>query len=99
MDDQRLEEMYRLVRENNKMLHAQRRGAFIGGIVKAIVWIAMILVPIWLYMTYLAPLLQTTLNTMQQIQSVGGEAQAQLGGATETLKSLQEKIQNLIPKQ
>ncbi len=99
MDEQRLEEMYRLVRENNKMLHAQRRGAFIGGVVKLVVWSAMLIIPLWVYMTYLAPVMKTTLETMEKIQSGGGAAQVQLGGATETIKSLQEQLQKMLPKQ
>lgn len=99
MNDQQLEEMYRLVRENNKMLHAQRRGAFLGGIVKILVWCAMIGVPIWLYLTYLAPVMQTALTAAQQIQAAGSNAQTQISGAQDALKKLQEQLQNIIPQQ
>lgn len=99
MDEQRLEEMYRLVRENNKMLHAQRRGAFIGGILRVVIWIAFIALPLWLYVTYLAPVMQTALQAAQQLQTAGGQAQNQFGDMQNTLKSLQEQVQKVIQKQ
>ena len=98
MDEQRLEEMYRLVKENNRMLHAARRNAFVGGIIKMIVWAAFVLIPIWFSLKYIAPALQPALQAVQQMQTAGGQAQVQLTGAQDALKKLQEQLGAFMPK-
>ena len=88
-----LQEMYRLTKENNKMLHKMRRNAFWGGIIKFVVYIVLfVVVPWWLYMTYLAPVLESTMRTMNQIQGTGAKAQAQFGSFQEMLQQLQQKF-------
>ena len=78
-DDEKLDVLLRLTKENNRMLHAMRRNSFIGGIVKTLVWLAFILVPLWLYMEYVMPMLQSMLDTYSKIQGTSAQAQAQLG--------------------
>ncbi len=92
MDEQVLQEMYRLTKENNRMLHKMRRNAFWGGIFKVIFWAAMLLVPIWLYLSYLAPVVDDMMQTVQQIQGTSAKAQAEIGGFQDMLKQLQQKI-------
>src|SRR3989338_11643865 len=93
MDEQMLQEMYRLTKENNKMLHKMRRNAFWGGLIKFVMYIALfVVVPWWLYMTYLAPVLESTMRTMNQIQGTGAKAQAQFGSFQEMLQQLQQKF-------
>ena len=65
--DQTAEEVYRLVKENNKMLHGMRRRAFFGGIFKLVFWIALIVAPIWFYQTYLSPVVGSMLKSMNQV--------------------------------
>ena len=78
MDEQTLQEMYRLTKENNKMLHKMRRNAFWGGIIKFILYaLVLVVAPLWLYATYLAPMMEQALDTYQQIQGTGAKAQAQ----------------------
>ena len=73
-----LQEMYRLTKENNKMLHKMRRNAFWGGLIKFLLYAALFLaLPFWLYATYLAPMMEQALDTYQQIQGTGAKAQAQ----------------------
>jgi len=75
-----LQEMYRLTKENNKMLHKIRRNAFWGGIIKFLVYaVLFVVLPWWLYVTYLAPVLESTMQTMNQIRGTGAQAQAQFG--------------------
>ncbi len=94
MDDlerTQLEQVLRLAKDNNRMLRAIRRDAFIGGIIKFIVWMALIIIPFWLYLNYLAPVVQSAAAAMQQIQEMQGAtagAQAQFGELTEALNSL-----------
>lgn len=87
MEDQKLEELLRLTQENNRLLRAMRRNAWIGGIVKFVIYFALVVViPLWLYATYLAPVLESTLETMNKIQGTGANAQAQFSDLQNLLK-------------
>lgn len=89
MDEQKFEELFRLVQDNNRMLHAARRNAVIGGILKFLVYAGLLIVlPLWLYATYLAPIVESALQTAQQIQGTGAAAQAQFGQLQGLLDSL-----------
>ncbi len=93
LDQPTIQEIYRLAKENNKMLHKMRRNAFWGGIIKFVLYaVLLVVLPWWLYMTYLAPVLESTMQTMSQIQGTGAQAQAQFGSFQEMLKQLQERF-------
>ena len=85
----KLDEILRLSKENNKMLHAQRRSAFLGGIFRVVTWVAFVIIPLYLYMQYVAPMMQGLLETYQQIQGTSASAQAQFGQMNDYLKQLQ----------
>jgi predicted PurR-regulated permease PerM len=88
-----LRETYRLAKENNKMLHAMRRNAFLGGLLKIVIYFVLfIVIPVWLYMTYLAPVVDQMLKTMNQIQTAGTQAQTQMTDWQKTFQDLQAKI-------
>ncbi len=74
------------------MLHAMRRNAFVGGLFKFILWAALIIVPLWLYMQYLAPVVQSMTETMQRLQGTGASAQAQFGDLNNALQKLQQQF-------
>jgi hypothetical protein len=90
--NEKIEEIYKLTRENNRMLHAMRRNAFVGGIIKLVLYGAMLLIPLWLYMQYLAPVLTQMQGTLQQVQGTGAQAQAQVQGLQQALSGLKEYI-------
>ena len=92
LDRTQLEQIFKLTKENNRMLHSMRRNAFLGGLFKLILWSGFIILPIWLYMQYLAPVVNSTLDAMQQVQSTSAEAQAQFGGLTESLEKLRSQF-------
>ena len=93
MDEQKFEEMFRLAKDNNRMLRSMRRNAFWGGIIKFILYIVIfVALPLWLYMTYLAPIVESMTKTMEQIQGTGAQAQAQFGNFQEILKQLQDRF-------
>ena len=95
-NQQRMEELLRLTKENNRMLHSMRRHAFWGGLIKILLYAGLfVILPFWLYMTYLAPVLESTMETMNQIQGTGAKAQAQFGSFQDMLKQLQDKIPSL----
>lgn len=69
-----LRDTLRISQENNRLLHKMRRNSFIGGIVKFIFYILILIVaPLWVYTTYLQPIVQnlekTNAQTQQQIVS------------------------------
>lgn len=88
----KLDEILRLTKENNHMLHAMRRNAFLGGLFKLILWAALIILPLWLYMEYLAPVVQSMIETMQTLQGTGASAQAQFGDLNNALQRLQQQF-------
>ena len=77
------------------MLHKMRRTAFWGGIIKFVLYAALLLGPLWLYMSYLSPIVDQALNTMQQIQGTGARAEAQFGGIQGMLQQFQEGLTGL----
>lgn len=89
-EDDKLNEILRITKENNKMLHAMRRSAWLGGIFKLLMWAAFIIVPLWLYMQYLAPVMQSMLESYQQIQGTSAKAQAQFGELSGYLQKFQQ---------
>ncbi len=93
-DADKLEDLLRLTRENNRMLHAMRRNAFIGGLFRFVVWVALLIIPLWLYMQYIAPVMESTFNAMQQIQGGSVAAQAQFDG----MQAAVEKIRAQFPQ-
>lgn len=101
MDDRSLQDMYRLEQDNNRMLHAMRRNAFLTGTIKIIFYILILVVaPLWVYSTYLQPLLANVQHTLDQVQGTSAKAQAQFGGLDNILKQLGSAIPNIsLPKQ
>jgi hypothetical protein len=89
LDRTQLEQVLKLSKENNRMLRSMRRNAFLGVLFKLALWAALIILPFWFYMTYLAPVVQSTLETMQKVQGTSVEAQAQFNKLTESLQQLQ----------
>lgn len=90
-EDEQLEETYRLAKENNRMLRAMRRNAFIGGIIKLVVWAALIGLPIWFYLEFVHPVLQSSIETINQVQDTSAQVGEQFGGFSELL----EQVENI----
>ena len=88
-DRQKLEEMYRLTKDNNRMLHSMRRNAFWGGLLKFVIYAGLIGVPIWFYLSYFAPVLQSMMQTMNQLQGTGTKASAQMSSFQDMMKQAQ----------
>ena len=99
LDRTQLEQVLKLAKENNRMLHSMRRNAFLGGLFKFILWAAFIIIPFWLYMQYLAPVMQGALNTINQMQGTGAKAQAQFGDLNAALQKMQAQFPSYFQKQ
>ena len=94
-----LRETYELAKENNRMLHKMRRNAFWGGVLKVLIWTGFIVVPIWLYSVYLAPVVQDVQQTLNQVQGAGAKAQGQLNGLGDILKQFESRFGSPSPSQ
>ena len=92
-DDKKQEELLRLTKENNRMLHAMRRNAFIGGVIKFLLYITLfVLAPLWLYATYLAPLVQSMNQAINQMQGTGAKVQADFSSFQNAWKQFEAKF-------
>lgn len=86
----RLEDTYRLVRENNKMLRGMRRMSFLSGLFRIALWVGLLIVSWWVYQEYLAPIVDSMLATMEQLQGTSAQAQAQFGALQEAMNKLKQ---------
>ncbi len=84
--EEMIREAYRLSKDNNRMLRGMRRNAMIGGFIRFLFWIAVVIVPLWFYMTYLAPVMQQVTNQMQAMANTGNKASVDLNSAMQKLK-------------
>lgn len=65
----KLDEIYELTKENNRMLHKMRRAAFWSGVWRFI-WVLIVLgVPLILYYYFLQPYVEQVLNAYKGVQS------------------------------
>ncbi len=78
MDDKRLEEMYQATMENNRMLKNMRRSAFVGGIVKVIWWVVLLIVLPYLTWLYIQPYLDPIMSQYETVQVQGEEYSADM---------------------
>ncbi len=53
---EQLEEIHALVKDNHRMLRAIRRSQWMSFLTSTVFWIAVILVPLYLYQQYLEPI-------------------------------------------
>ncbi|HEY4473888.1 MAG TPA: hypothetical protein VI957_01870 [Candidatus Paceibacterota bacterium] len=86
MEESKLEEMYQMVQDNNRMLRAMRRSAFIGNIVKVVWWVFILLVLPYVTWLFLQPYLGSALETYQGLQTKGTTASTNLSGLQDLLK-------------
>ncbi len=88
-----IQELLRLTRDNNRLLHKMHRSAVWGGIIKfALYVILLVVVPFWLYSTYLAPIMEQMLETYSQIQGTGAKAQAQFSDIQKFFQQFKETV-------
>ena len=95
MDEDRvtptIDEVYKLVKENNRMLKAIRRDAFIGGIVKAVFWVVVVVIlPYLFYVTYLEPYVQQMTAAYTETQGDIDSFKAKLEGLPDFQKLLEQ---------
>ncbi len=87
-----LKEIYHLTRENNEMLHAQRRSAFLMGILKFLLYVVLFAAPIWFYMTYVSGTLDTLITEMNKIQGTTTVQQQKFQGFEKAIQDFRSKL-------
>ncbi len=90
--DDKMNELLRLTKDNNHMLHGMRRNALLGGIFKLLIYAAMVIIPFWLYMQYLAPQVNRMLVVVNQIQGTTVQAQTQMSDWQKVFNDIKSKI-------
>ena len=88
-DKKRLDEIYQLEKENNHMLHKMRRNAFWGRLIYLLFYAALLGIPIWLYLTYLMPVLKNFNDTVNKVQGTSASFQANFSNI---FKQFQERF-------
>src|SRR5271165_4964250 len=91
-----IHETLRLVRENNQMLHAMRRNAFLGGIFKFILYIILFAAPIWFYMTYLNTSVENLINLLNKAQGTTATVQNNFAGFEEAIKNIESHLPSFM---
>jgi len=91
-----MQETYRLVRENNQMLHAMRRNAFMWGLIKFFLYLIIFTVPIWFYITYVSGTLDSLINTMNKAQGTAVQTQSKFEGFENAVKNLRSKLPSFM---
>ncbi len=93
--DEYLEEIYEIVKENNKMLKAERRSRVYSRIFRLIWMIVVIAVPLWIYYKYLQPImgdLQEQLKYLEQMSAKNPLLGKQIAPILEKIKTLSELL-------
>jgi len=62
------------------MLHAMRRSAFWGGLLKFILYALLLAAPVWFYLTYLNGAVQNLLQAVNKVEGTSNAAQSQFSG-------------------
>ncbi len=70
-----LEETHAMAVQNNKLLKSMKRNARFGFVFKLLLWAVAIGVPLWLYVNFLAPVVDQLGATMEQVRATGSQLQ------------------------
>jgi len=76
MEEEKLNEMYELTKESNKMLHTMRRNARIGGILKFAFWFVFLVIVPYITWTYVQPYFDDMAKLYQQVHGTTATVQA-----------------------
>ncbi|MBL4644463.1 MAG: hypothetical protein JKX80_01200 [Candidatus Pacebacteria bacterium] len=87
--DKKIDALYQMVQQNNKMLRSMKRAAFWGSIFKILFYAVVLGIPVYLFFTIFQPILASLLDTYSQIQQTGAQLQ--------NVGSQVQDVTNLIP--
>lgn len=87
-----LERTFKLARDNNLMLRSMNRAALFNNLFRILAWALVLGGSIWLYMTYLGPVMGTLTSQVNQAQSMSEGASDQFKAFSEMLEKLQQTV-------
>jgi hypothetical protein len=87
-----LHRTFQLAQENNRMLKAQRRAAWIGFIFKILIWIVL---PAYIFVTYIAPALQQAQGALNQVTQFTGQPGVNLNLPNTNFPAILEQLKQL----
>ena len=73
--DKKIDELYKMVKNNNKMLRSMKRAAFWGTVFKLFIYAIILGIPVYLYFTIFQPILADVSAAYGQIQQAGTQMQ------------------------
>ncbi|MBM3261347.1 hypothetical protein FJY93_02915 [Candidatus Kaiserbacteria bacterium] len=91
----KLEEIARLARENNQILHGMRRSAFFWGFMKFLIYMVLFAAPIWFYLTYVSGTLDQMVTAINKMQGTAAQAEEKFDGFQSFLKDVRESLPSL----
>jgi hypothetical protein len=91
-----IRETLRLTRENNQMLHTMRRHAFLGGLIKFVIYLLLLIAPIWFYMTYLSNSVDTLITELNKVEGTTSAAQTQFTGFETAIKNIESHLPSFM---
>jgi hypothetical protein len=91
-----IRETLRLTRENNQMLHSMRRHAFLGSVIKFVVYVALLIAPIWFYLTYLSGSVNTLIADLNKVEGTTSAAQTQFNGFATAIKNIESHLPSFM---
>lgn len=91
-----LVDILKMTKENNQMLHAQRRSAFFWGFMKFLVYMILFAAPIWFYLTYVSGTLDQMVTAVNRLQGAPEQAQNKFEGFEHIIKNLQSKLPSFM---
>jgi hypothetical protein len=65
-----LDRTYKLARDNNRMLHSMQRSAMLWRIFRILILAVTLGLPIWLYFSYIAPVMEQAQGTSSQFMQL-----------------------------
>ena len=89
MDEAHLEEMYKMVEENNSILRGMRRSALMSGFFKFLFWAAIVAAIYFAWQDYIHPVVNQASQTYQSAQSQMQATQQSLQGVQQAASSTQ----------
>lgn len=90
-----LRRIYDLAKDNNRMLHAMRRNAFVGGFFRLVLWAVAVFIPLYMYFVYFQPVISELTSSIGAMKAAGASASAQAGQFGAQLSNIQELFNKL----
>lgn len=85
----KVDEIYALVRENNSMLRSMRMNARVGGLLKLVFWVVLLVVIPYFIWQHFQPYVDQASQTYQSVQTQAQSAEKSLSGVAEAASSTQ----------